>query len=59
MCTLTGHTGVVDQVAFSDDGAQAISGSYDNTVRGAGTRERVKAACWGWCASVPGMAEKG
>ena len=39
VCTLTGHTDVVTQVTFSDDGAQAISGSRDGTVRGVGTRE--------------------
>jgi len=40
VCTLTGHTEPVTKVEFSDDGAQAISGSHrDGTVRGAGTRE--------------------
>ena len=34
VCTLAGHSECVDRVAFSDDGAQAISGSDDGTVRG-------------------------
>ena len=33
VCTLTGHTRGVTEVEFSDDGAQAISGSDDRTVR--------------------------
>ena len=31
-CTLTGHSGSVTRVQFSDDGLQVISGSYDGTV---------------------------
>jgi hypothetical protein len=31
-CTLTGHSGIVDSVQFSDDGLQVISGSEDGTV---------------------------
>ena len=58
MCTLTGHTDAVAHVVFSDDGAQAISGSHDNTVRGVGTREG-QGGMLGGCASIPGMAEKG
>ena len=33
MCTLTGHSRFVHTVAFSGDGAQVVSGSYDGTVR--------------------------
>ena len=54
-CPVTGHSREVTCVAFSDDGAQAISGSDDGTVRGYGTREGPG----GMCASVPGMAEQG
>ena len=54
-CPVTGHSREVNCVAFSDDGAQAISGSDDGTVRGYGTREGPG----GMCASVPGMAEQG
>ncbi|KAJ1476720.1 hypothetical protein T484DRAFT_1965043, partial [Baffinella frigidus] len=54
MWTLTGHSERVDQVEFSDDGAQAISGSIDGTVRGPWTREGPG----GMCVSVPGMAEQ-
>jgi WD40 repeat protein len=32
VCTLTGHSDFVGQVAFSDDGAQVISASRDDTV---------------------------
>ena len=31
--TLKGHSGVVTSVAFSPDGKQVVSGSWDNTVR--------------------------
>jgi WD40 repeat protein len=34
MCTLTGHSGPVTRVQFSDDGAEVISASsQDGTVR--------------------------
>jgi len=33
--TLSGHSDSVSRLQFSDDGAQAISGSDDDTVRGA------------------------
>ena len=33
--TLPGHSGSVRRLQFSDDGTQAISGSIDDTVRGA------------------------
>ena len=33
MCTLTGHSGAVTRVQFSDDGAEVISASIDSTVR--------------------------
>jgi WD40 repeat protein len=31
--TLEGHSGAVHSVAFSPDGKQVVSGSYDDTVR--------------------------
>ena len=37
-CPVVGHSGVVTRVEFSDEGALAISGSDDATVR-AGGRE--------------------
>ena len=33
MCTLTGHSEGVIRVQFSDDGAEVISASLDDTVR--------------------------
>jgi len=33
--TLPGHSGSVSRLQFSDDGVQVISGSEDDTVRGA------------------------
>jgi hypothetical protein len=32
-CPLTGHSSLVTQVAFTGDGAQVVSASWDNTVR--------------------------
>ena len=32
-CTLTGHSGEVNSVAYSPDGKHIVSGSDDNTVR--------------------------
>jgi WD40 repeat protein len=33
MCTLRGHSEEVTRVQFSDDGAEVISASIDDTVR--------------------------
>ena len=33
MCTLTGHSGRVHSVAFSEDGKHVVSGSDDNLVK--------------------------
>ena len=33
MCTLTGHSGMVLSVAFSEDGKRVVSGSGDNLVK--------------------------
>ena len=32
-CTLTGHSAIVDSVAYSPDGKHIVSGSWDKTVK--------------------------
>jgi len=44
--TLPGHSASVTQVEFNDDGAQAISGSDDDTVRGALLEAQSRLNVW-------------